>query len=389
MENNLHLAIDATNIRSGGGLTHLSQLLSSHTVDMSRIGKITIWAHKDTLVKFPNNSWISKESNSWIERRPITRFFWQHFFLSHVLKNKGCDILFSPGGTIPFVINVPCVTMSQNMLPFENKEAKYFGRFSLMYLKIFILRHLQGRSFKRANGVIFLTKYAFNSISNFLDVSFSNKAVIPHGLEDRFFQRSNMKKVNDFILKSNKIKLLYVSTLMPYKHQCEVARAVKYIHDAGYKIEIKFVGEGWGWYEDKFCSLIKSLDPSGEFLIWKGVESFEDLHTTYGESDIFVFASSCENLPNILLEAMASSLPIACSNLGPMPEVLDDAGVYFDPVNIESIVKSLLKLITDNSLRNSLSDLSWNRAQKYSWDGCARDTFKFIDDTMTNYLKCK
>lgn len=129
--------------------------------------------------------------------------------------------------------------------------------------------------------------------------------------------------------------------------------------------------------------MIRSLDLNGTFLIWKGADSFEDLHTTYRKSDIFVFASSCENQPNILLEVMASSLPTTCSNLGSVSEVLDD------PVNIEFIVKSLLKLITDNSLCNSLSDLSWNRVQKYSWDDCVGDTFKFIDDTMLDYLKCK
>ena len=44
------------------------------------------------------------------------------------------------------------------------------------------------------------------------------------------------------------------------------------------------------------------------------------------KSNIFIFASSCENMPITLIEGMASGLPIACSDRGPMPEVLQDGG---------------------------------------------------------------
>ena len=60
---------------------------------------------------------------------------------------------------------------------------------------------------------------------------------------------------------------------------------------------------------------------------------YHELHSEYKDADLGVFASSCENLPIILIEKMASGLPIACSNKGPMPEVLGSAGVYFDPEN--------------------------------------------------------
>ena len=105
---------------------------------------------------------------------------------------------------------------------------------------------------------------------------------------------------------------------------------------------------------------------------------FADLHTLYGEADGFVFASSCENLPNILIEAMAEGLPIACSNRGPMPEVLGDGGVYFDPTDVESIAECLLGLGKDPILRTRLAEAAWQNAQPYSWKRCADDTFDFI-----------
>jgi glycosyltransferase involved in cell wall biosynthesis len=63
------------------------------------------------------------------------------------------------------------------------------------------------------------------------------------------------------------------------------------------------------------------------------------------KSDIFVFASSCENMPNTLIEGMAAGLKIACSSRGPMPEVLKDAGYYFDPESPVSISKAIEQII--------------------------------------------
>ena len=62
------------------------------------------------------------------------------------------------------------------------------------------------------------------------------------------------------------------------------------------------------------------------------------------KSNIFIFASSCENMPITLIEGMASGLPIACSDRGPMPEVLQDGGVYFNPEDCKSIVFAIEKL---------------------------------------------
>ena len=83
-------------------------------------------------------------------------------------------------------------------------------------------------------------------------------------------------------------------------------------------------------------------------------------------------------MPNILLEAMASGLPIACSNRGPMPEVLGEAGVYFDPENAGSIASAILELIRSRDLRQRLAAAAFERARHYSWARCASETFDFL-----------
>ena len=83
-------------------------------------------------------------------------------------------------------------------------------------------------------------------------------------------------------------------------------------------------------------------------------------------------------MPNILLEMMISGLPIACSNKGPMPEVLGKAGIYFSPEKPEDIIHALRKLIESPLLRMELAQASYERALVYSWQRCADETFRFI-----------
>ena len=247
-----------------------------------------------------------------------------------------------------------------------------------MRLKMRLLRYTQSRSFRRADGVIFLTRYAETVVSKALGGTSNPTALIPHGIEPRFLKSPRPQRQLAACSVGSPFRLLYVSILMPYKHQVEVARAASQLRAEGLPIEMRFIGAPCGDYGSEFKALLDRLDPNREFLLWSGSEPFDSVHDFYQSADIFVFASSCENLPNILVEAMAAGLPVASSDRGPMPEVLGEAGVYFDPEVPTAIADALRKLAIDASLREKLAEFAWRKAQAYSWERCASDTFAFI-----------
>jgi glycosyltransferase involved in cell wall biosynthesis len=103
-----------------------------------------------------------------------------------------------------------------------------------------------------------------------------------------------------------------------------------------------------------------------------------------------VFASSCENMPNTLVEGMASGLPIACSNRGPMPEILQDGGVYFNPESANSIAAAIEELLVNDDRRTSIARRARELAAQYSWQRCAEETWEFLRATsarITNTAK--
>lgn len=108
-----------------------------------------------------------------------------------------------------------------------------------------------------------------------------------------------------------------------------MAEAIGQLRAAGLPVAIDFVGPAYAPALLKLRQVMVKWDPNGAFIRYLGPMPFTELHRVYGQADAFVFASSCENLPIILLEAMASGLPIACSNRGPMPEGSRASGYIF------------------------------------------------------------
>jgi glycosyltransferase involved in cell wall biosynthesis len=202
-------------------------------------------------------------------------------------------------------------------------------------------------------------------------------AVIPHGIESRFLLPPR-KKEEAQLPSYHTFRLLYVSIQLPYKHHLEVMMAVSKLRGQGLPVTLKMAGDNQGNYGNAVRLKRLELDPDQTFLLDSGHINFENLHDLYKQADAFIFASSCENLPNILIEAMAAGLPIASSNSGPMPEVLGDAGVYFYPESVESIADAINLLANDDVLRENLGRRAREQSQSYSWQRCARETLNFV-----------
>lgn len=375
------IGIDASNIRSGGGLTHLIELLRSATPISQEIRTIILWSGEKTLHHIDKISWLEKSHQPLLDGNLFQRFFWQRWTLPKLLAQSNCDLLFLPGGS-SFCNFSPMVAMSQNLLPFEWDEICRFG-FSILGLKLCLLHYIQKNTFQRADGMIFLSQYAKDCISRASIDMTENCSIIAHGVDARFSNYLRKHQQIEAYSEASPFNILYVSKINAYKHQWNVVQAVATLRTLGFPVCLHLIGTSYPPSLQRLQKMIDKVDKQRKFIFYRGSMPFEELHLSYQESDLFVFASSCENLPNILIEAMASGLPIACSNAGPMPEVLQDAGVYFDPEKPEEISAAVLKLLNDLDLRIQLARRATELARQYSWQRCANETFSFLAHTIT------
>jgi len=374
------LGIDASNIRSGGGVTHLVELLRIASPTANGFSRVIVWSGQQTLNQIEDRPWLVKSHQEWLDRSLPWRVFWQRFRLSALARAANCRLLFIPGGS--FAGNFrPYVTMSRNLLPFEWRELLRSG-WSPITLKIYLLRLSQTRTFHKAGGLIFLTEYAKNVVMGAIKKTDAITTTIPHGIDDHFKYLPKKQLPIDSYSTENPFRLIYVSHVVRYKHQWHVAEAVAHLYAQGYPVILDLAG-AQGSAMPRLRSTLEALDPQGKFIRYLDAIPYKDIHSIYHQADLCLFASSCENMPNTLLEGMAAGLPIACSNRGPMPEMLGDAGVYFDPEKPHDIARALKELLDSHDLRSRLAHTSFDRAQAYSWSRCASDTFKFLSDVAS------
>jgi glycosyltransferase involved in cell wall biosynthesis len=371
------IGIDATNLRRGGGRTHLIELLRAADPQRDGFNSIVVWGATETLDLLVTAPWIEKISIPALNEGLVRRTLWQRFSLSQEATRAGCDVLFVPGGSFKGSFR-PVVTMSRNMLPFEWHELRRFG-FSLMTLKLILLRLTQTLSFRQADGVIFLTEYAKAGVLRVTGLLRGATDVIPHGVNPRFLASQDELDQRKLPDKDAPIRLIYVSIINQYKHQWHVVKGVAMARgQSGLDLRLDLVGPAYAPALQRLQAAIAKYDPDNDWVNYRGPVDYTKLHELYSEAHVGIFASSCENMPNILLETMAAGLPVISSDRGPMPEVLGDAGLYFDPESPGSLKTALLELLVSDEKMGLLGRFAYEKAKTYSWDRCAENTFAFL-----------
>ena len=111
-------------------------------------------------------------------------------------------------------------------------------------------------------------------------------------------------------------------------------------------------------------------------MLFTGRVSEADKAALHRMAAAALFLSEYEGFGLPVLEALACGTPTVATNTSSLPEVLGDAGIYCEPLQIESIAQALAQLLTDNTLRQRLRQAGPARAAHFSWERAARETLE-------------
>lgn len=374
----MHIGIDASNARSGGIITHIAELLGHAEPQRHGITRVTVWGGRPALQRVPKRDWIRPVHVPMLDGRLPFRVGWELFARTHAAREAGCDLLFAPSAA-PIGTFRPYVSMSANLLPFEKREMARYA-WSREWLRFQVLRTTQGQTFRESDAVIFLTDHARAVVSWNIDLNGSvQTAVIPSGMNDRF--RAEPRPARPLSSYSNRepFRFLYVSDIHPYKHAWNVAEAVARLRREGLPVALDLIGYPIHRRSTRRLErTLAHLATETDAIRYLGPRVHDELPPVYRDAGAFVFASTCENLPMTLVEAMASGLPIAASQTRPMPDILGNDAMYFDAEDVTSIENALRDLATDPERRDAMARGVYAAAGRYSWDKCADQTFALL-----------
>ena len=102
----------------------------------------------------------------------------------------------------------------------------------------------------------------------------------------------------------------------------------------------------------------------------------------YSKADGIILPSIYEGLPFVICEAMMNGCPVIASDTSSIPEVLGDAGMYFDPYSIESITNAFNTVAFDSDLKSEMINKGFLRSKDFSWEKCALKTIQLYKNIL-------
>ena len=319
----------------------------------------------DENVHVVKHDWIDNPSR-------IKRYLWYLWVYPRLVRKLNPDLEFYTTGRLRvYLRSAVTVATCHNLLLFDNQE---INRISNKSERVYFIktRKKQIKSFKKSDALIFLSNHSRDVILPQIDHNKRN-AIIGHGLDNNFITKYDRK----YDL-GDQINILYVSPIFHYKNHLNVVKAFQILkNEANLNLHLKLVGGGNSSAYNELEEYIQTNELNN-FITFKQFVDTNGLINEYISGDLFVFASSSETFGITLLEAMGAKLTIACSSRTGLPDILKDAGVYFDPFDVSSIVSALKKIIQNQNEREKLGQKAFDYSKEYTWEKCSKETFDFL-----------
>jgi glycosyltransferase involved in cell wall biosynthesis len=124
----------------------------------------------------------------------------------------------------------------------------------------------------------------------------------------------------------------------------------------------------------------------GARVKFTGPVNDEALKKTIADADALILPSFYEGFGLPPLEAMACGCPTLVANAASLPEVCGDAALYCDPFNVEDIGRSLVRILTDETLRSALRSKGRAHAAKFTWEAAAERHVETMESLLERTL---
>ncbi len=165
--------------------------------------------------------------------------------------------------------------------------------------------------------------------------------------------------------------ILYVGNRECYKNFQTLVRA--YGDSRSLQEHCDLLAFGGGEFTTEETHTIRSMGiPSARVRQLAGSDDL--LAEVYRQSLMLVFPSLYEGFGIPPLEAMSCDCPVVCSHVSSIPEVVGDAGLYFDPRSPDALRSAIERVLNDTDLRRELVESGRRRVGLFSWELCAQET---------------
>ncbi|MBO1066311.1 glycosyltransferase family 4 protein [Dolichospermum flos-aquae UHCC 0037] len=329
------------------------------------------------VVEVAPQPWSKSQENLWHSGTGIRKYYeryWHHpqqvcqvegdiyHIIDHTnahvaywLKNKGKPIIITCHDLVQFVY--PEILKGQSRFPAFSMASWQFSVKGMCY----------------ADCVIAVSSNTAKDVHKRLDIELERIVVVPNGVEASF-QALPSEEVTFFQKKYRRfpeeICLLNIGSTHQRKNIITVLKVLKKLKDQGLSVRLwrsggKFMGEQ--------ITFIKEHNLEEDILDF-GIADKNILLQLYNSADVLLAPSLYEGFGLTILEAMACGLPVITSNVSSIPEVVENAAIMLNPMDIKSMAEATYHLHINPIYRKQLIDKGLLRSKSLTWKRTSEQT---------------
>ena len=296
------------------------------------------------------------------------------FYFNKYVKNKGIDLyhetnFIAYNTSIPTLITIHDLAWIHYPKFFFKEELKKFNNFFL-------------KSIKRAMSIIvhsnFIKKEIYNNFCYPLDKIF----VVNEDVSDVFFPR-NIEQCRGILDKYNlnyKKYIICINTLDLRKNYETLIKAHNSL-DKKTQEEFPLVIVGMkGRYFQKTIDLINNSSN----IIYLGYLPTNELSIILSGAALLIYPSLYEGFGISPLEAMASGVPVLSSNTSSLPEIIGNAGILINPLDVNGWSSGIANIVFNKNIQKYLISLGLKRSKSFSNNSCVNQIFNIYKKIIKN-----
>ena len=234
---------------------------------------------------------------------------------------------------------------------------------------------------KKAAHIIAVSENTKKNLIKFCACKEENISVIYNGCGKSFTMLSEKKRNT---LRYNKFKfprnsfLILITGHQEYKNHFSALKIFEQIKKYKKNVFLVRLGrQSQMWKETKSKFAIK------DNLIEINSMNHEDIVELYNSVDCLLFPSWYEGFGFPPLEAMACGIPVISSNAASLPEIVGDAGLMYKPNDLNGMIKGLISIIDNESIRKHMIANGLKQASKFTWEDNLKKTVNVYQSILT------
>lgn len=299
------------------------------------------------------------------------RFLWNTFYYPFYAKNF--DLFINP--------------TTHGSLFLKNQIFTIHDLLSLRYSNIMLHQRLYFKYvlplfLKKARLIVTVSESTKKDIIHFFDYPPEKIKVLHNGYDNHVFFYEKHRK--PLIKETYGVSgyLLAIGPTYPHKNFELLIQAYAALTEDYRSQHPLVIAGGKEPYLSSLKKLVNTNCISNVFFI--GYVPLQLLPALYAEAFLFIFPSLHEGFGIPLLEAMASGCPVIASNTSSVPEICEEAVLYFDPLQKESLTTAIILLSNDAGTRTRLVEKGLLQVKKFSWKKTADAYNLLIEKSLLN-----